>query len=356
MGDPKAPSASPVSQGYPGTRLRGRAVLTLLAGVLLFVVLVSQPMPMPGRTSDVGSSDAATFVSMLTRLREGATYYQAYGEELRRRQYPAGSVFNWRTPLLLSGLARIPDRAGRGVLGGFGVLLLAATISVTARQSPWLASSVVMQLGALLWLLWPGGVVMSEIWAGVLIGLSVCMYARERATWAVLLGLLALFVRELAAPYCVACAVAAVVNRRSREAISWVAGASLYTLYYGWHVAQVWAHQVPTDLGLPVWWLEPPGLQSLLTKAPWNAWLLVSPAWVVALALTIVVLGVFAPKAPLHMRLASAVYVAFFLVAGQIFNGYWGLVAWPTWAISFGYGLDMTRNAAATAFRFHDAA
>jgi hypothetical protein len=82
------------------------------------------------------------------------------------------------------------------------------------------------------------------------------------------------------------------------------------------------------------------GLTSLMEKAHWNGWLVLTPRPATALALALVVGGIFYARAPLHVRLTSAVYVAFFSVAGKVFDDYWGLIAWPTWALACGYGVE----------------
>jgi hypothetical protein len=46
------------------------------------------------------------------------------------------------------------------------------------------------------------------------------------------------------------------------------------------------------------------------------------------------------------VRLTSALFVVFFLAAGKAFDGYWGLVAWPVWALAFGYGVELVWAAA----------
>lgn len=326
---------------------RQRATLILLASLLFFLACVAAPIPIAPPRADNHPGDAGTFELMLARLKAGEPYYQVFGEELRRWRYPARSTFNWRTPLLLSALARVPDVVSRGALVLAGVLLLGATFSMTASQPLGVTlSSSIMQTGAMIAVALPRAFLLGETWAGVLIGLSVCMYGRKQTRWAVPLGLLALFVRELAAPYCVVCTITAAVHRRWREVSAWLVGACLYAAYYGWHFLHVSAHRLPTDFAHKSSWLEAIGLPSLLMKAQWHVWLLVSPAWATALALTMVGLGVFAARAPLHARLASAVYFGFFLVAGQSFNGYWGFVAWPTWALACGFGADMFVTAA----------
>ena len=165
------------------------------------------------------------------------------------------------------------------------------------------------------------------------------------------MGLLALFIRELAAPYCVACTLIAAGNRRWRELAAWIAGACAYAGYYGWHVTQVWAHRLPTDWAEPSPWLGFPGLPFLVAIVHWQGWLLAAPSPLAALALVLIVAGIAHPRAPLHLRLGSAAYVGFFLAVGRMYNDYWGPVAWPTWAAACGFGVDTTMRAIRTAFR-----
>ena len=320
-------------------------MLILSGCTLLFCVLLASPPPAPSPTVAGRVGDVATYQAIVSRLRAGEPYYNAVGDALRSGVYATHEPFNWRTPLLWSSLARLPDAAGRIVLLALGLALLWMTLALTARKPLWVAGSNLMEAGAVVMLAVPGVVLLGESWAGMLIGLSVCMYATGRVRGGVLLGLAALFVRELAAPYCVACSIAAVVSRRWREAGAWLVGACLYGAYYGWHLANVVEHRLPGDLSHPSSWLELGGVPSLLTMGRWQAWLLPAPSWATALALTAVAAGACAPRTPAHVRLACAVYAVFFLLAGKTFNGYWGLVAWPSWALGCGFGLQLAADA-----------
>lgn len=210
----------------------------------------------------------------------------------------------------------------------------------------WIAST--MEAGALAILAVPSALVFGEAWAGVLIGLSVWAYARHRRAVAVALGLLALFVRELSAPYCVICVLIAALNRRWRELGAWLAGACVFAGYFGWHLMQVWAHRLPADRAHSSSWLEFGGLPFLLSTVHVQAWLLWLPAPLTALAVVLIVAGISDKQAPLHLRAAIGVYALFFLVAGQPFNGYWGLMAWPCWAVTCGYGARVIGEAMVT--------
>jgi hypothetical protein len=322
-----------------------RAVLILGGAGLMFAMLASTPAPAPTPVLPAGAGDVATFEKMESRLRGGESYYEVFGDELRRRGYPAKSVFNWRTPLLLSALAHVPEPLSRGVLALLCLFLFAATLRITAHEPLYVLGSNFMQVGAVLLAFKHGALVLGEVWAGLLIGLSVCMFACRRPRLAIALGLIALFLRELAAPYCAACAVIALAQRRWREVGGWLAGACLYGAYYLLHYVQVRGHQLPTDFAHQLPWWNIGDLTSLLGKGEMHAWLLLSPLWVTALALSVVTLAVFMEETPLHVRLATGLYVGFFLVAGLPFNNYWGLIAWPAWAVASGYGLQAVVDA-----------
>jgi hypothetical protein len=325
---------------------RTRGLVTLLACLTLWLACVATPVPALAPRANGGSGDVFMYQTMLSRLRAGEEYYDVVGGELRRGHYALVPAFNWRTPLLLSFLARVPDAVGRGLLGLLGVTLLMATVAMTVRRPLWALGSGIMQIGAMATWIVPSAVVLGEVWAGVLIALSVCLYASKRTTAAVAFGLAALFLRELAAPYCVACAIYAMATRRWREVAAWLGGAAVYAVYFGWHVVQVAAHELPADHARTSSWLVLGGLGSLLIKARWQAWLLFSPPWATAFALTVIAAGIGAAKAPGHVRIASLAFGGFFLVAGMPMNQYWGLIAWPTWALACGYGVQLISDAA----------
>jgi hypothetical protein len=253
----------------------------------------------------------------------------------------------------LSAVSAVPQGVANAVAWGvgFGLFLgLCRALATMRQQSIGIWTAFAMQVCALSILAVPSAVFLGEAWAGVLIGISVWAYVHRRPAIAVPLALLALFVRELSAPYCVACTLIAAVNRRWRELEVWIAGASLYAVYFGWHVTQVWAQRLPTDLAHSSGWLEFGGLPFLVSTVHWQPLLLALPLPLTALALVLIVAGVANARAPLHLRAASGLYIVFFLVVGKSFNSYWGLMAGPTWALASGYGVETVGQAFKTAF------
>src|SRR5205814_8195273 len=93
----------------------------------------------------------------------------------------------------------------------------------------------------------PGEVYFTESWAGVCLGLSAVAYARRRETAGAGWALLAVFIRELAAPYCVFAALLALYRRRWRGAAVWRCGAVLYAVYFGAHVWLASRQVLPGD-------------------------------------------------------------------------------------------------------------
>jgi hypothetical protein len=200
-----------------------------------------------------------------------------------------------------------------------------------------------MQLGTVALIINPKAVFVAEIWAGFLIALSVCASLLNRTTAAVLLGVMALFVRELAAPYCVVATLYAVSQRRWPEVRLWAAGALAYAVYFGIHVVNVWAHQ-GTDARSAGSWLVLGGFPFLLSTIYTHVWVWLTAPVGTVIACVLIVAGTVSSAVPPVVRLTSAAYCLLFVLAGKHFDHYWGLVVWPTWALVIGWGLQTVRN------------
>jgi hypothetical protein len=315
------------------------ALLRLLALSLLAVVVVLAPPHPNSPPLNSTWSDVQTYREMVSHLRAGEPYHVAVGGELRRRGYSTKEIFHWRTPLLMTTLAFLPDPVSHGLLVLLGTILIVITdITLRNRALSIRVTAAVMQIGAVLIVGTPVAVVLGEVWAGLLIGLSVCASLRQRPQLAVGLGLLALFVRELAAPYAVVCASIALMRRQWAEVRLWGLGVVGYAVYYGWHVIQIRAHQLPGDRSAPGW-LALGGLSFLATAIRAHAWTNLAPAWVIGVVLALITASILDASSPAVVRATSGAYVALFWVAGKPFDWYWGFLAWPTWALACGFGL-----------------
>src|SRR5678815_3172166 len=86
--------------------------------------------------------------AMIDDLHPGTSYYDAIGGELRSRGYATREVFNWRTPLLMTSLATMPDAVSERILIGLMAFLTVATY-FTASPGGWRWLSVLMQAGGI---------------------------------------------------------------------------------------------------------------------------------------------------------------------------------------------------------------
>lgn len=320
------------------SRLRIHAALVLAGLAILAVAALRTERPVAS-TTNPDDGDVVAYQELIGGLRTGTPYYAAVGTVLRTRHYASREIFNWRTPAFFLALAALPDGATHGLLVILGIALALLTFVTSWTDGPivrWV--SVVAQIGILILLVAPQAIVMSELWIGILLALSLCAYRLQHWPVAVVVAVLALFLRELAAPYCVACGLIAVSHRHWREVAAWTVSACLYAGYYAIHAIHVAQYRLPTDPGHGSSWLELGGLHSLLDKVHFSYWLIMTPWPSTVLALVLIVAGIFNIRTPAHVRWTAASFVLFFLLAGKNFDTYWGLAAWPVWAVCCGYG------------------
>jgi hypothetical protein len=310
-------------------------VVVLLAGFF------PTSQPARPRLPPKGEGDAFLHLATIERIRAGDPYYDAVGQELRRGRYPATQVFNWRTPAHFVTVATLSVPVARVLLKVLAFSALVLTILALARESRTvMIIGAMAQLGAVATAFRPMAVGVAEVWTGVLIALSLCAYIRRWWTAAAVLGIAAVFTRELAAPYCVACAVLAMAAHRRREAYVWTAGGLAYAVYFAVHLSQVRAHQLPNDLSHAESWLRWNGLEFIIATLKVNGWIGLAPRSVAVLYMVLALAGGMSPRVPRHITVPLLTYFVLFVFAGQPFNYYWGWVTAPIWAFAAAYGVE----------------
>jgi hypothetical protein len=253
---------------------------------------------------------------------------------------------NWRTPLHLSTVAalHIPAASVLFAVLGFTVLI-AGTWALAPRGSDARVWGLFCLAGATvpLALVHPGPVLLPESWCGLCIGLSVAAYSREKWIAAAVSGVVAVFLRELAAPYVLVCGLLALAARRRRESLVWMVGGVGYLVYYAIHAASAHAAMQAGDVSHVDPWVRWQGLPFVLSTAKWYGWALLAPRFLVPLVVTGGLAATVAPAAPVQLRLAIVTYAVTFSIIGQPFNSYWGLVTAPLWAFGLAYSMDGMR-------------
>ena len=167
------------------------------------------------------------------------------------------------------------------------------------------------------------------------IALSLAAFGTNRGRVGVAAGLAALFLRELAAPYCLVCLGLAVYQRRRGEVAAWLVGLTAYGIYFAVHALRVLpligAHDVAHAQG----WLRFGGVAFVISTVQMNAYLMLLPQWVTALYLPIAMLGFAGWNSGAGQRaaLTAAAYTIAFGIAGHDFNQYWGSMTAPLLAL-----------------------
>ena len=316
------------------TTMLARVALAVLAAIALAGLFLPQGESTgrsPGQNADI-----TLYSNILQRLQAGDGYYQAVGAELRAGGYATKPVVNWRTPLHLVATARLGLGTAGLLLAALAILVVLGSVLVYAGRSPGAAIlGPVFALGAALPALVsrPGGVVFAETWAGTFIALSVVAYYRGWWIGGALLGVVAVFLRELAVPYVLVCGLLAIRSRRRAESVVWIIAGAAYVAYYVVHATIATHHLQPGDLTSHSW-IQVQGFSFLFATLRTNAWLLTVPTALLGVVVATGLAGACARSAPRQLAVAVVVYAALFAIVGQPVDYYWGFITAPLWAFA----------------------
>jgi hypothetical protein len=291
--------------------------------------------------------DLALYGQVIREVRAGGDYYEVARETIPQFGFPISSPLNWRLPTYAWLLSRLPNKCWiQAALLLLGILALGLSYTAERRRSS-LGGAVLTTLGmfgVVRWVFDGEAYLAQEVWAGILIAVSVACHALgSNSNWwrlaAVAAGVLALLFRELALPYCLVAGALAAWNRRWLEAALWALGIAAFVGLFAWHVLQVHAQlshaQLPATehaagAGLAQW-LRFGGLDFVLLTLRMNGLLFAAPAAVLWLYL-IGTLGGLARQTDDTSRLAclsGLLFILAFAVVGRPENFYWGLVCAP---------------------------
>ena len=304
-----------------------------------------------GITKDPKESDVNMYQTVATRVHAGEGYYYALGDELRRQGYPLGAVFHWRLPTLLWSLGKLPHpRIGQGVLAALIAMMIGAWLTLLKPQLGFpIACVAAVLVGPPMFGLafMSGWFFQHELWAGVLVALSLGIYRRNPPA-AIACGLAALAIRELALLYVVIMLAFAIREKRIKEALAWGTGIIAFAAFLAIHATIVSKHVGPSDPSDPSW-VRLAGWPQTVACANWM-FLAVTPCWLAGASL---VLAIFGAVCSGERRLAAVVilYCGAFMAVGKSFNAYWGIMYTPLLAIGLAFSIrqvaDLTIKAMA---------
>ncbi len=290
--------------------------------------------------SDEKKRDALLFRSVVDRVHAGEGYYDAWGSEARSLGYPTRSIFNWRLPLFAWLNGNLPDLIwGQLLLSALALATVLMVYGIVRAESgiPTAMAAVFFVGFAVAVCVKPNVFLATELWAGTLIAFSVCAYAHNWRKPGVAAGLLALFFRELALPYCLVSLALACWRKRRGEVLAWISGLVVFAFYLGFHGLEVARHQQAGDLAHNQGWVRFGGTAFILSTVGIHILLSDFPSWTWAFYLPLTILGLAGWRGEMGTRVSATagVYLAAFAVVGLPFNNYWGLIDAPLLALGF---------------------
>lgn len=343
--------------GMPRDRARAAlAFLVLLLAATLLALGAPSPPPVSGeperRTEDRG--DIILYETIVERVRHGGDYYPIVADALRNGDYPLKPFITFRLPTLAVVQARLPEGGATPLLFA---LAAATALAWWMRLSPAFARApprvvAVLLLGAgMLVFVQRELVAFHEVWAGLLIALSLALRRPGRWVESVAFGLAAMLVRETAALYVGVMAVAAWLEGERREALGWAVATAVFAAAVAAHAQAVALVVRPLDPGSPGW-SGLLGFGFFVRAMVLSTALRLAPFWIAAPLVGLALFGWAAWRDALGARVLGAflAYAALLGVAGRVDTFYWGLLIAGLLPLGLAFALDGGRDLIRAAF------
>ncbi|MBY0519501.1 MAG: hypothetical protein K2P79_03635 [Sphingomonas sp.] len=350
MARPRPPIWLSTPSRFAGLRqTRARTALILL-GAFLALSLTALLVPgapaahqhMPGRGGD--QTDLLLYETIVSGVRGGGDYYTVTAQALRQGEYPLKPFVTFRLPTLAVIQASLPPFASIALLYTLTAgLIVAWTIRLRPAfaRAPPLAIALVLLIGGMAAFVQVELVHFHEVWAGLLIALSLALRRDDRWAHAVAFGLMAMLIRETAVLYVLTMAALALIEGRRREALNW--GAALGVMVpvivaHAWAVSRVVDSADPASPG----WAGLLGFGFFVKTMSISTALAIAPAWLSALLVGLALFGWSAWPGSLARRVLAtfAAYAVLLSLFGRVDTFYWGLMIAPAFLIGLAFVPD----------------
>lgn len=333
----------------------GAARAVLAIAVLLMALCLLAPdarptvaAPDPKPQVEDGPSDLAMYATIAERIRHGGSYYAVTAQELRMGDYPLRPFVTFRPPLLAEIQATLPPPVTRGILylliAAVALAWLVRIFAAFPTEPPRIAAALLLGAG-LFACVQPILFTSHEVWAALLIALSLALRRRGRWVTAVAIALVAMLIRELSAIYAVLMLGFAWAEGERREAIGWAAAIGVFAAALGahaWAVAQVVTPLDPTSVG----WTGVNGFWFFVQTIRHGTVLEAFPYLVSAPVTVTALIGWASWRNPLALRMLAtiAAYGALIGLAARLNNFYWGLMVTPVFLVGLAFAPDGVRD------------
>lgn len=338
-----------------------RVILVLMFVLVMLPVLSPSSLYIPGerRWGEPGSgkSDMNLYRRVVMDVEQGQSYYHAAAAEHRRFQYPTSPAPVFRMPTLAWLLAALRFDAIRllalALVYGASVIVLYRELLTAGKSFPVRIGVLAVAVTGLSVAGATDAVYWHEIWASLLMAISLLSY-RPTLWWpAVLCGLFACLIREIAVPYLLVMALFALRQKRWTELAAWAGATGLFAVAYAAHLRVAAALYQPGDI-ISASWLGFGGWNFAFATAKWNILLHPLPYSGIAFAICMGVLGLAGARDHRAQRAAVLVsgYVISLMIVGRPDNYYWGILYAPLlplgWVLAWDAMPELVRSAFAS--------
>ncbi len=316
----------------PGHARIALALLVFLLAACLLALRSPSPPPVSGDPANRAEdqADVVLYQTIVEQMRGGGDYYTVTAQALRAGDYPLRPFVTFRLPTLAAVQSRLPDRGAEPLLYA---LAAAVALAWWARLAPAFGRApprivaLLLLGGGMLVFVQAELLYFHEIWAGLLIALSLALRQRGRWVEAAALGLAAMLVRETAALYVAVMAAAAWTEGERREAIGWALATAVLAVAVAAHAHAVAQVIRPLDPASPGW-SGMLGFGFFVRTMTLSTALSLLPLWLAAPLVGVALFGWAAWAEPLAARALAtfAIYAVLLGVAGRVDTFYWGLL------------------------------
>lgn len=236
-----------------GTPTRARWLLALIAALML-ASLTALVVP-AGAVAD-SQADELIYDSIVADLRHGADYYVAAASALRTGDHPLRPFLTFRLPTLAVVQSWISPVVAALLLYALALLTLLSwwvRLGDAFPRLPPRAFATLLATAGMVSAVNAELIAFHDIWAGLLIALSLAARRPGRWATAAALGLSATLIRETAGLYVAIMAGVALLDGERREAAGWFAALGFAAIVLFFHAQAVAGVVRPLDQPSPDW-------------------------------------------------------------------------------------------------------
>jgi hypothetical protein len=326
------------------------ALLAILLAASLTALASPGPPPVsrdPAQRAN-DQADVVLYESIVAGVRGGGEYYAVTAQALRTGNYPLKPFVTFRLPTLAVVQAALPPQAVivlLYVLAGAVMLAWFVRLRPAFARAPPFAIAMVLLAGGMMAFVQPALASFHEVWAGLLIALSLALRRRERWVEAVAFGMIAMLIRETAALYVGIMAVLAFAEGQRREALGWGAAIAVFAAVVAFHAHAVGLVVKPIDPASPGW-AGMLGFGFFVKTMSLSTALNLAPLWLAAILVALALFGWAAWDDDVALRALTifACYAALLSLFGRTDTFYWGLMIAPTILIGLAFVPDGLRD------------